>query len=180
MKTILSWVVLGIALQAVPRVAVSDGGIYVGANIGSVQIEDSSTGYAVDDFASLTRLVVGLEVNRRFAFEGVYYGSEKTDPSVRFTAERADFRGFAVYAAGPVVSDYQGHLQVRLGLFTGTLDVDSTIGDFENDATGLALGAGYVYHLNDYFAIRGDLDTFISDFDRLTSLTIGVQLRFGD
>ena len=179
MNTRIFWAAIAIALLTTPRTAASEG-VYVGAGIGSVRIEDASTGYAVDDFALLTRIVVGLEVNRSIAFEGVYYASERTDPGAGIPAARADFRGLAVYVAGPVSSSYGGHGQVRLGLFNGRLDVESTIGDFQNDATGLALGAGYVYNLNDNLAIRGDFDTFISDFDTVSSLTVGVQFRFGD
>lgn len=166
-------------LLASSKGAVAEG-FYAGAGLGAIQIEDAGSGYSVSDFASGSRVFVGVEFNQKIAFEGALFSSDTATQGSGGPETRADFRGLALYATGPAASGDGGHLMVRLGLFTGNLEIDSATRAFDRGKSGFALGAGYVLNLNRRFGIRGDFDTFIADYDTLSSATIGVQFRFGN
>jgi len=172
-------IVVTVTLLTASEAVVADG-FYAGAGIGAIQIEDAGSGYSVSDFPFGSRLFVGVEVGKKLAFEGVFFSSDTATQGSSLTETRADFSGIAIYATGPVPSGDGGHLMARLGLFTGNLEIDSIARTFEREKSGFALGVGYVLNLNKHFALRGDFDTFISDFDTLSSATLGVQFHFGD
>jgi len=172
-------IIVTVTLLAASEAVVAEG-FYVGAGIGNIQIEDAGSGYSVSDFPLGSRFFIGVEVSQELAFEGVFFSSDTATQGTGLPETRAEFSGVAIYATGPAPSGDGGHLMVRLGLFKGNLEIDSVARDFDRGKSGFALGAGYVLNLNKRFAIRGDFDTFISDFDTLSSATIGVQFRFGD
>ncbi len=172
-------VIVTVTLLATSEAAVAEG-VYVGAGVGSIQIEDAGSGYSVDDIPFGSRFFVGLEVSQKLAFEGVFFTSDTATQSSGRPETRADFSGIAIYGTGVAPSGHQGHFDVRLGLFTGKLEIDSDAQTIDIRTSGIALGAGYIFNLTKRFSIRGDFDTFISDFDTLSSATIGVQFHFGD
>ena len=68
----------------------------------------------------------------------------------------------------------------KAGLLVGNHEVKSVNRSTDDSTSGVALGVSYAYKLTDHFAIRGDFDTFLTDLDTLSSLTIGIQISFGD
>jgi hypothetical protein len=163
-----------IALAGASKAAIAEG-LYVGAGVGSIQIEDAGPGYSVNDFSFSSRFFIGAEVSRNLAFEGVFFASDTATQGNGLPETRADFRGIAVYATSPQTTGFVA----RVGLFKGNLKVDSDARTFEKKDYGFALGLGYVLDLNKRIAVRGDFDTFISDFDTLSSLTIAILFGFG-
>lgn len=174
MKARNLFAILIVAFAGASKAAIADG-LYVGAGVGSIQIEDTGPGYSVNDFSFSSRFFIGAEVSQNLAFEGVFFSSDTATQGNGLSETRADFRGIAVYATGPQTTG----AMARVGLFKGNLKVDSDVRTFEKKDYGFAMGLGYALDLNEGIAVRGDFDTFISDFDTVSSLTIAILFRFG-
>jgi hypothetical protein len=157
-------------------------GVYVGVGIGELQIEDEeSFDDPVSDFTSDYRIYAGFEPSRTYAFEAAFLRSDFTSKDGLPNETRVRFSGIAAYGTASVAAGDRGRVMVKAGLFMGNHQVRSANRPTNDSTSGIAIGASYAYSLTDYFAIRGDFDTFLlTDFDALSSLTIGIQIRFGD
>lgn len=156
-------------------------GIYVGVGVGELQIEDESLDDPVSDFTFGYRIYAGYEPSRTYAFEAALLRSDFTSKDGLPNDTQLRFRGVAVYGTASVPAGDRGRLMVKAGLLTGNREIRSVNRATDDSTSGIALGASYAFNLSDNFAIRGDFDTLLlSDFDTLSSLTIGIQIRFGD
>ena len=157
-------------------------GLYVGAGIGELQIEDEeSFDDPVSDFTSGYRIYAGIEPSRTFAFEAAFLRSDFTSKDGLPNGTRVRFSGFAAYGTASAPAGDRGRLMAKAGFLLGNSEVRSANRPNDDSTTGVALGVSYAYSLTDHFAIRGDFDTFLlTDFDTLSSLTIGIQIRFGN
>lgn len=172
-------VIVTVTLLAAPEIVAAEG-VYGGAGLGIIQIEDLGSGYAIDDNPSGSRFFIGFEASQKFAFEAVFFASDTATQGSGLPETRADFRGVAIYAVGLAATGYRGHPVARLGLFTGKFDIESATQTIDTRKSGVALGLGYILDLNKRVSVRGDFDTFISDVDTLSIGTISIQFRFGD
>lgn len=169
--------VVSVALIAASGEALAEG-IYVGVGIGSMQIEDARSGYSINDFPFGTRLFVGVEASKKLAFEAAFIATDTANQGSGRPETRGDFSGVAIFATSLVPPGDKGGLIARLGLFRGKLEIDSVSPTIDTRKYGFALGVGYVFNLNEQFSIRGDFDTFLSEFDKLSNATIGIQVSF--
>lgn len=157
-------------------------GVYAGIGLGAVQIEEEEIyDYSVSDFPFGYRIYAGFEPSRSLAFEAVFLRSDFTTQNGRPSDTRVRFSGVVAYGAASVPSGEKGRLMAKVGLFTGNREIKSVDRAIDSTTSGIALGASYAFNLTEHIAIRGDIDGFLlSDFDTLASLTIGIQLRFGE
>jgi hypothetical protein len=157
-------------------------GVYVGVGGGELQIEDEELfDDPVSDFTFGYRIYAGFEPNRTFAFEAAFLRSDFTSKDGLPNDTQVRFSGVAAYGTASVPAGDRGRLMAKAGLLMGNREVRSVNRSSNDSTSGIALGVSYAYNLTDHFAIRGDFDTLLlSDVDTLSSLTIGVQLRFGD
>ena len=154
-------------------------GIYAGVGLGSVHIREESSG--ISDVPIGRNLLIGLQTSPTISFEALFLRSNLTDQNTQLSDTRARFSGVAVYGASSTPSGERGRVLARLGLFAGNREIISSARTIDTSRGGFALGLGYALDLNERFSLRGDFDTFLlSGFDRLSSLTLGVQVRFGD
>ena len=156
-------------------------GFYVGVGVGELQIEDESLDDPVSDFAFGYRIYAGFEPRRTYAFEAAFLRSDFTSKDGLPNDTQVRFRGVAVYGTASVPAGDRGRLIAKAGLLTGNREIRSVDRATDDSASGIALGASYAFNLSEHFAIRGDFDTLLlSEFDTLSSLTIGIQIRFGE
>ena len=154
----------------------------MGVGIGELQIEDEeSFDDPVSDFTSGYRIYAGFEPSRTFAFEAAFLRSDFTSKDGLPNDTRVRFSGVAAYGTASVPTGDRGRLMAKAGLLMGNHQVRAFNRSTDDSTSGIALGVSYAYNLTDHFALRGDFDTFLlTDFDTLSILTIGVQIRFGD
>ena len=155
-------------------------GAYAGIGVGAIQIDEDNSFNPPPDYPFGYRIYAGVQPGRILAFEAAYLRSDFTKQSSP-DDRQVRFSGFVAYAAASTPAGDKGRVKVRVGWLNGNREVRMVDYDYDTSAKGLALGLGYAFSLTDYIAIRGDFDTFVlSDVDSLSSLTIGIQLGFGD
>ena len=173
-----------LTLALCPLNALADGGVHVGASIGTANLDEEFDGLGIDDSSTSYRLIVGYKFNEYFSLEGGYhdFGDFEQDidingviSSVSLTAD-----GFTLGATGSVPLNDQFSLFGRAGWFFWAGDAEiNNVSQATPEDSNLYLGAGISYAISDAFKVIGDWSRY--DLDGVDSdvLSVGFQFGFG-
>lgn len=159
MKKVLSTALLGASLFMMSnQVLAENTNLYVGLKAGKMSADASGF-----DDATNVGVVLGYKLNNTFALEGEITDSSSDgsfSPSGKWSVDTT-----ALYAVGRWGD--QAYLKAKAGILNEDVSVSVPGSSLSGDDTGLSLGIGVGYHLNDrvnieaeYTIIEEDLDFF--------------------
>lgn len=173
---------LASAAMLLPGVAAADGGIYVGAGLGSANLSDDFDGLTIDADATAFRLFAGWRINDYVAVEGGYQDFGDFEQTIDFAGSRATASlsadGFFAGADGALPLSDRFALTGRLGMFfwDGNAEINA-VSQASPEDSNLYYGVGGRFELTPRLALTGDWSRY--ELEDTDSRLISVGLRYG-
>ncbi len=175
---------LVLALAVAPLSASAGEGFYVGASIGSANLDDDFDGFEIDDDATAYRLNAGWQVNQYVGLEFGYQNFGDFEQSFDINGERANAKLSADgYTLGVTASYPLGeHFELlgRAGAFfwDGEAEINNASQADPGD-TNPYFGAGLGYNFNQVFSVYADWIRYDLEDTESDVLSLGFRFRFG-
>jgi OOP family OmpA-OmpF porin len=154
-------------------------GFYAGAGLGITQIEDEEAGESFKDSPFGWKIYAGYDFNENFALEGAYLNSGEAEDDVFGENVKVELTALVVSAIGLMPVGESTQLFAKLGYYDGDEEITVLGETFDDDDSGLTVGAGVRYQSSDNLAMRADFDWFDTEYDTVWSLGVGIQFYFG-
>lgn len=183
-KRILAVTVLMSMFAGAPQGALAGDGFYVGASIGSAQLNDDFDGLDVDDDTVAYRIVGGWRVNRYFGLEAGYqnFGDFEQNVTINGVTSKAklsaDGYTFGVTGSYPVSDRVEVFGRGGWFFWDGNADVNN-VSQASPEDTNLYYGAGLSFGLSKRFHINTDWTRFELKSTESDVFSVGLQYRFG-
>lgn len=167
-----------------PALASAESGFYMGASVGTADLNEDFDGLTIDTDATAFRVTAGWRFNDHFAIEGGYHDFgdfEQTidiDGSPSSVSLSAD--GFTLGIAGALPLSEKFALTGRLGMFfwDGAAEINN-VSQASPEDSNLYYGAGASYAVTERFSLNGDWSRYDLEDAQSDVLSIGFQYRFG-
>jgi OOP family OmpA-OmpF porin len=164
------------------QVAVADGTWYVGASIGSTNLDNGVDGFQLDSDSTAKRFYGGYSFNEHFSVDGGYLDLGQFDTFVDSAGNpiqiSEDADGFLFAATGSIPLSDKLSLYGRLGAFFW--DGESLIGNVDDNVSDvnahLAVGIRAIVYKN--LSITADWSRFDLDGTTADLVAIGLQVGF--
>jgi OmpA-OmpF porin, OOP family len=159
--------------------AMAHAGLFVGASVGNVKVNDSD--FSASDNAS--KVYAGFTIMKFFAVEASYdkLGSPHDTISPGTDAE-LKITGYPVYAVGMLPFGKRFEIFGKAGIMFWDAKTDfsgATSGSDSNSGNDPAYGAGVAFNLMKHLSVRVEYERFkIQDIDKVELGTIGADFRF--
>ncbi len=179
----LKVVILSIFLVS-PASVLAESGFYVGASIGSADLDEDFDGLEIDTNSTAFRVTGGWSFNDIFALEAGYQGfgdfrQQTLLNGIPITVGlSADGYTFGVAGQLPVAERF--FVTGRLGAFfwDGTAEING-VSQADPGDNNLYYGVGVKYALNEKFALSVDYSRFDLEDVQSDMFSFGVQYQFG-
>lgn len=173
-----------LALAVAPLPASAGEGFYVGASIGSANLDDDFDGFEIDDDATAYRLNAGWQMNQYVGLEFGYQNFGDFEQSFDINGERAkaklsaDGYTLGVTASYPLGEHFE--LLGRAGAFfwDGEAEINNASQADPGD-TNPYFGAGLAYNLTQVFSVHVDWIRYDLEDTESDVLSLGFRFRFG-
>ena len=165
-----------LAIVASTAAAADGPGFYIGADVGSTEVDIDNFGdFDFDDSDSGYGVFAGYQVNQTFAIEATY--RRLSDIDVGFTGGSANLKseqlGLSAIAGLPLTTNLS--LYGRLGYNRIDLKASGPLGTREDDESGVLYGVGLGYAFSPAVSARIEVQRPASD---LTNISAGLSFKF--
>jgi len=171
-------------LLLLPLAAHADGGFFMGASIGTADLNDDFDGLAIDTDSTAYRLTVGWRFNENFAIEGGYHNFGDFEQQIDINGNPASINlsadGFTLGIAGALPLSDKFSLTGRLGMFFWDGDAEiNNVSQATPEDSNLYFGAGANYALTERLALTGDWSRYDLEDTTSSVFSVGFQYGFG-
>jgi OOP family OmpA-OmpF porin len=158
-------------------------GFYLGAGIGSAQLDDSFDGLDIDDDTTAYRLVAGWRLNRYVGLEAGWHDFGDFEQSFTIDGQRVDATlsadGYTLGLSGSYPLGNRLELMGRAGAFFWDGEAELTyLSEADPGDTNPYYGAGLGYALGEQFLVTGDWTRYELEDTRSDVFSVGFQFRF--
>ena len=172
------------AFLLTPAVASAESGFYMGASIGTSDLNEDFDGLTIDTDATAFRVIAGWRFNEYFAIEGGYhdFGDFEQTVDINGTPATASLSadGFTFGIAGALPLSEKFALTGRLGMFfwDGAAEINN-VSQASPEDSNLYYGAGASYAVTERFSLNADWSRYDLEESQSDVLSAGFQYRFG-
>lgn len=183
-KSTMAAVVLMIVIAVVAPDVWAGDGLYLGASVGSAQLDDDFDGLDVDDDTVAYRFVGGWRVNRYFGLEAGYQNFGDFEQSFTVDGVRGkvklDADGFTLGLTGSYPVAERVEIFARAGMFfwDGNAEVND-VSQASPEDTNPYFGLGVSFAVSKSFHVSGDWTRFELESTNSDVFSVGIQYRFG-
>lgn len=172
-----------LALLFTSNATLADSGFYLGASVGSAELDDSFGGLEIDDTNTAYRLVGGWRFNNYFAVEAGWQDFGDFEQTLTLDGQQLDISlgadGYTLGVTGSYPLGSRFELYGRAGAFfwDGEAEINA-VGQSDPGDTNPYLGAGLGFALTEAFLVTGDFTRFDLEDTESDVWSIGFQFRF--
>lgn len=177
-------IALALSLCLTPLAASAGEGFYLGASIGSANLDDDFDGLKIDDNVTAYRLVGGWRMNRYAALEAGYqnfgdfeqrYVLNGLPGSAKLSA---DGYTFAVAGSYPLFEKLDVTGRIGAFFWDGEADINN-VSQASPEDTNLFFGLGISYALGDNFVLTSDWRRYELESANSDVFSVGFEYHFG-
>ncbi len=159
-----------------------ESGFYVGAGAGytSVDLCDDLRALGAtscDDSDIGFKVFGGFKFNQYFSAEAGYVDLGEATASAPGISLSTEVDGFQIAAVGSYPIE-QFSLLGKVGLYIWDGEVNTTIGNFDDDGTDIMFGVGGAFHFNPQLSLRGEWERFDIDGDDVDMFSASIIYNF--
>jgi OOP family OmpA-OmpF porin len=166
-----------------PLVASAENGFFMGASIGTADLNEDFDGLTIDTDSTAFRVTAGWRFNDNFVIEGGYHDfgdfEQQVDVNGTISTVSLSADGFIFGVAGALPLTGQFALTARLGMFfwDGAAEINN-VSQASPEDSNLYFGAGASYALTERLALTGDWSRYDLEDAQSNVLSVGFQFQF--
>jgi len=173
-----------LAFSLLPMAALADGGIYVGASIGSANLDDDFDGLTINTDSTSFRILGGWRFNENFSIEAGYHDfgdfEQQIDIGGSLVTVGLSADGYTLGVAGALPVTDRISLIGRLGMFfwDGAAEINN-VSQATPEDSNLYFSGGASYALTERFSLVGDWSRYDLDDTQSNVISAGFRYQFG-